>query len=317
MEVKLFVGAVVLSALMVSGNNAQLDVCGTAPLNLKIIGGQSAPAGAWPWQVSLQSSNSHFCGGSLINNQWVLTAAHCFSSTNTSDLVVYLGRNIKQGPNVNEQSRSVSQVIRHPNYNYNTGDNDIALLRLSSTVKFTNYIRPVCLAAAGSVFPAAATCWVTGWGRIQSDKPAPAYIPLQEVSVLVMSNSQCSKACEKVHVKITSNMICASLPEGGKGPYKGDSGGPMVSKDGSRWVQAGVVSFGIDSDLQNFPGVYTRVSKYQAWINSQISTNQPGFVTVNGPNRTSSATGAAHLTSVPGPVLLSVLPVLSSLLVLS
>lgn len=91
-----------------------------------------------------------------------------FPSTSTSGLVVYLGRETQQSLNPNEQSRTVSQVINHPSYNSQTHDNDIALLQLSSTVEFTDYIKPVCLAASGSTFDAGTTCWVTGWGDIRS-----------------------------------------------------------------------------------------------------------------------------------------------------
>uniref|UniRef100_A0A3B4T767 Peptidase S1 domain-containing protein n=1 Tax=Seriola dumerili TaxID=41447 RepID=A0A3B4T767_SERDU len=259
-----------------------LQICGSAPLNTRIVGGEDAPAGAWPWQASLHSNNFPFCGGSLINNQWVLTAAHCFRSTSTAGLLVYLGRETQEGTNANEVSRTVSEIIRNPNYDSRTNDNDIALLRLSSPVDFTNYIRPVCLAADGSVFRAGTTCWVTGWGTVQSNVPLPSPQRLQEVDVPVVSNSQCNESYASSNIGITSNMICAGLPEGGKDSCQGDSGGPMVSKDGSRWVQAGVVSFGIGCAEPSFPGVYARVSEYQTWINSQISTNQPGFVTFSG-----------------------------------
>lgn len=82
--------------------------------------------------------------------------------------MVYLGRETQQSVNLNEVSRTVSEVINHPGYNSDTNNNDISLLRLSSTVDFTDYISPVCLAAEGSVFDAGTTCWVTGWGTIQT-----------------------------------------------------------------------------------------------------------------------------------------------------
>nr|XP_046270389.1 serine protease 27-like [Scatophagus argus] len=310
MEVKLFVCGFVLVAITVTGSNAQLDVCGVAPLNTRIVGGQDAPAGAWPWQVSLHRSGSHFCGGSLINNQWVLTAAHCFPSTSTSNLIVYLGRDTQQLPNANEVFRTVSQVINHPNYDATTIDNDISLLQLSSSVDFTNYIRPVCLAADGSVFGAGTTCWVTGWGAIRTGVSLPFPQRLQEVSVPIVSNAQCSQALGS----ITDNMICAGLTEGGKDSCQGDSGGPMVTKNISRWVQAGVVSFGNGCAQPNSPGVYTRVSRYQAWIRSQITSDQPGFVTFGSGGSTS---GTTHLVSLSLPLLLSIPPVLLSVLVLS
>ncbi|XP_019962015.2 trypsin-like [Paralichthys olivaceus] len=308
MEVKLLVCAVLLLVFMVSGNHAQLDVCGTAPLNTKIVGGEDAPAGSWPWQVSLHTS-AHFCGGSLINSQWILTAAHCFSSDSTFGLLVYLGRDTQQSLNPNEESRTVSQVIRHPDYNENSNDNDIALLKLSSTVDFTSYIRPVCLASADSVFPTGTNCWVTGWGTINSGVSLPSPQRLQEVQVPVVSQSTCREA----YSQLTSNMICAGLSEGGKDSCQGDSGGPLVSKNDSKWVLAGVVSFGNGCAEPDFPGVYTRVSEYESWIKSQISSDQPGFVSFTG----SGATGAARIYSLSLPLLLSLLPVLLPLFVLS
>ncbi|XP_024278414.2 transmembrane protease serine 9 isoform X1 [Oncorhynchus tshawytscha] len=256
-------------------SHSQLDVCGTSPLNTRIVGGQDAPPGSWPWQASLQKSGSHFCGGSLINKEWVLTAAHCFPSISTSNLVVYLGRQSQQDSNPNEVSRTVTQIICHPNYISSTSDNDICLLKLSSSVTFTNYIRPVCLAAQGSSFYAGTTSWVTGWGTLSSGGSQPQV--LQEVDVPVVGNRQCN--CNYGAGSITDNMICAGLSAGGKDSCQGDSGGPLVSKQGTRWIQSGVVSFGKGCAMANFPGVYARVSQYQTWINNQITSDQPGFIT--------------------------------------
>ncbi|XP_059203993.1 trypsin-like [Centropristis striata] len=302
MVVKLSVFALLLLVLTATGGDAQSDVCGSAPLNTKIVGGDVAVAGAWPWQASLHRFGSHFCGGSLINNQWVLTAAHCFSSSSTSGFTVYLGRETQQQFNSNEESRSLSQVIRHPDYDSSTSDNDIALLQLSSPVSFTNYIRPVCLPAEGSEFAAGTTCWVTGWGTIGTDIPLPFPGQLQEVSVPIVSNSKCSESYDP----ITNNMICAGLEEGGKDSCQGDSGGPLVYNNGSRWILVGVVSFGRGCAQPNFPGVYSRVSQYQSWISGHVG--DLGFV---------SSAGTSSLVSLSVPLLLSLLPVLLSLFVLS
>uniref|UniRef100_A0AAR2LFL2 Zgc:165423 n=1 Tax=Pygocentrus nattereri TaxID=42514 RepID=A0AAR2LFL2_PYGNA len=200
-----------------------LSVCGVAPLNTRIVGGQDASPGSWPWQVSLKNNDGHFCSGSLINSNWVLTAAHWFSR-----LTVYLGM------------QALSSIIVHPNYSSSTNDNDIALLQLNSSMTFTNYIKPV-------------------------------------LQVPIVGNRKCN--CLYGVGTITDNMMCAGLLAGGKDSCQGDSGGPLVSKQNGVWVQAGIVSFGIGCALPNYPGVYTRVSQYQDWVNQQITSNQPGFVT--------------------------------------
>uniref|UniRef100_A0A3Q2WSH4 Zgc:165423 n=1 Tax=Haplochromis burtoni TaxID=8153 RepID=A0A3Q2WSH4_HAPBU len=252
-------------------------VCGKASLNTRIVGGQVAPVGSWPWQVSLQRSGSHFCGGSLINSQWVLTAAHCFPTSTPTGLTVNLGLQSLQGSNPNAVSRTVTQIIKHPNYNSGTKDSDVCLLQLSSPVTFNNYISPVCLAASDSTFYSGVNSWVTGWGNIGSGVSLPSPQNLMEVEVPVEGNRQCN--CDYGVGTITDNMICAGLSAGGKDSCQGDSGGPMVIKQSGRWIQAGVVSFGKGCARPNRPGVYTRVSQYQTWINSQISSNQPGFMT--------------------------------------
>ncbi|XP_045899477.1 prostasin-like [Micropterus dolomieu] len=213
MEVKLLVCGVVLVVLAVTGSNAQLDVCGAAPLKSRIVGGADAPPGSWPWQVSLQSNGFHFCGGSLINNQWVLTAAHCLNST-LPDLTVNFGLEALKLLNTNGMSRTVSQIIKHPNFNQPMLNNDIALLKLSSPVNFTNYIRPVCLAANGSIFNAGTSCWVSGWGNIETNISLPSPKRLQEVSLPIVSNSDCNATYGGI---ITNNMICAGVTQGGNG----------------------------------------------------------------------------------------------------
>ncbi|XP_051570703.1 trypsin-like [Myxocyprinus asiaticus] len=267
-------GAILLN---IAGSLCQLDVCGQAPLNTRIVGGQAASEGSWPWQVSIQSSTygGHFCGGSLINKDWVLSAAHCFQSVSKFTITIYLGRQSQSGSNPNEMSRSVSKIINHPDYNNPKDDNDIALLQLSSSVTFSDYIKPVCLAAAGSLLATGTSSWVTGWGTLNSgDTQLPDI--LQEVEIPIVSNSDCNNAYGGV---ITNNMICAGLlNQGGKDSCQGDSGGPMVNKNSSLWIQSGIVSFGSGCADPKFPGVYARVSQYQDWINSQITSNQPGFV---------------------------------------
>ncbi|XP_064786909.1 transmembrane protease serine 9-like isoform X2 [Oncorhynchus masou masou] len=253
-----------------------IQVCGTTSFNNKIVGGEDAPAGSWPWQASVHQFGGHVCGGSLINKEWVMSAAHCFSGSSPNDWNIILGRQNQEGSNPNEVSRTVAQIVLHPVYDSDTNDNDIALLRLTSPVNFTNYIRPVCLAASDSFYHNGTDSWVTGWGKINEGKFLPSPQALQEVEVPVLGNRQCN--CLNSVGSVTDNMLCAGVLTGGKDSCQGDSGGPMVAKQNSVWIQSGVVSWGFGCARPNLPGVYTRVSRYQPWINSKITTDKPGFV---------------------------------------
>uniref|UniRef100_A0A3P9HP90 Peptidase S1 domain-containing protein n=1 Tax=Oryzias latipes TaxID=8090 RepID=A0A3P9HP90_ORYLA len=205
-------------------------------------------AGQWPWQAMLQipvAGGTALCGGSLINSQWILSV-----------------------------SLSVSKIIVHPNYDSRTNNNDLTLLKLASPVTFNDYIRPVCLAAAGSDFPGGTSSWVTGFGTLSSGGQGPLASTLQEVNIPIVSNTQCNSA----YGGITNQMICAGLTTGGLDSCQGDSGGPLVIKNSTRWVQAGVVSFGEGCAKPDFPGVYARVSEFQSWISSQVDGPTLGFV---------------------------------------
>ncbi|RXN12337.1 chymotrypsin-like protease CTRL-1 [Labeo rohita] len=270
--------SLLLLLAVISCSLCQLDVCGQAPLNTKIVGGGDATAGAWPWQVSIRiacDGNLCYCGGSLITKDWVLSAAHCFEGASASDVVMYIGRQRQSGLNSNEINRTARGIIIHQYYNDTQFNNAIALVQLSSSVMFTDYIKPVCLAAAGSKFAGGTESWGTGWGTLQSGGQLADI--LQEVMIPVVSNSNCNKA---YGAGITSNMICAGTAA--KSSCQGDSGGPVVSRNASLWIQSGIVSFGFEKcDDPKYPSVFARVSQYQDWITSNIGSNPPGFVKFN------------------------------------
>ncbi|XP_014870612.1 testisin-like [Poecilia latipinna] len=268
---------VLLMCTVLSGRGLKAQDCGVAPLNTKIVGGDGATAGSWPWQVSIHRRSSHVCGGTLINSQWVLTAAHCILTTTVSEWTLYFGRQTQAGPNNNEVSRQLSQIIVHPNYNNSLFNNDLALMKLSSSVSFTNFIRPICLASNLSQFFNATSCWITGWGRLLSNVSLPSTSNLQEVEVPVIGNNECACSYTATDATITGKMMCAGQEN--KGACQGDSGGPLQCKQGSRWIQAGITSYGIPCATADFPEVYARVSEFQAWITDQIAGTTAGFVT--------------------------------------
>ncbi|KAF7659526.1 hypothetical protein LDENG_00295870 [Lucifuga dentata] len=244
----------------------------------KVLGGENATVGSWPWQVSIHLTGfGHICGGSLISNQWVLTANHCMITTIPSFYTLYMGRLTQTGLNPHEVNRSVSQIIAHPDYNNSLFNNDIALMKLSSPVNFTNFISPICLASNASLFHNSTACWATGWGRLTATDIVGSEV-LQEVQVPVIGNRECSCQYRVVpqEINITSAMICAGQEN--RGICQGDSGGPLQCEQGAAWIQAGITSFGVPCAI-SIPEVYARVSEFQTWIEGHVP--DAPFVTYN------------------------------------
>ena len=242
-----------------------------------IVGGEDAASGELPWQVMVLPGNS-LCGGTLIDTEWVLTAAHCLYDENNqpisaSAVTVIAGEYTMQVADGTEQNRSVSTLQVHPNYDPATGDNDIALLQLSSPVVPDNAVDTVPLVASPAnddLVAAGTLALISGWGATTDGGEIAAV--LQKVQIPLVDNSTCNTAYGG---GITENMLCAGLEEGGKDSCQGDSGGPLVVPDGNSWRLAGVVSFGSGCAQPSFYGVYARVSRYLDWIQTALGDTSP------------------------------------------
>ncbi|KAK2504405.1 hypothetical protein MC885_020139 [Smutsia gigantea] len=251
--------------------------CGRPRMLSRMVGGQDALEGEWPWQVSIQHSGRHICGGSLITERWVLSAAHCFANSSaTSRYWVLLGARQLEKPGPHAVYARVKQVESNPLYQGMASSADVALVELEAPVTFTNYILPVCMPDPSVIFETGMNCWVTGWGSPSEQDRLPNPRTLQKLSVPIIDTPRCNRLYGKDTESgfrpktIKADMLCAGFAEGRKDACKGDSGGPLVCLVGQSWLQAGVISWGEGCARRNRPGVYIRVTAHHNWIHRVI-----------------------------------------------
>jgi len=239
----------------------------------EIVGGSDInPPNSWPFLVQLgRSGNSQFqstfCGGAIIAESWILTAAHCFfGQSNFNNYRVTAGEHNIRVTEGLEQRRRIVEAILHPDYNDRSLNNDVCLLRLENPLNLTaDGVRAINLNSDANCPADQQVCEVAGWGTTRSGG-STANIG-QEVQVPAVTNSQCSDS----YSGITDGMVCAGEAAGGKDSCQGDSGGPFVcSCGGEQRRHVGVVSFGRGCALPGFPGVYARTSFYKEWIESVV-----------------------------------------------
>lgn len=259
-----------------------------------IVGGQLATPGEWPWQVFVHAG-PYMCGGILVHESWVLTAAHCVTDDDDQAIMpstvwVVLGEYNRSTIDGTEQKITIAQVIVHPDYDAGANNNDIALLQLVTSAvlgEAVGIIQPVFSPADDALVAVGAQATVTGWGT--TAEGSATSLELREVMVPLVSNEQCNHT----YGIITDNMLCAGYENGGKDSCQGDSGGPLVvpTADGG-WKLAGLVSFGYGCARANFYGVYTRVSQYVTWLESYTGSlsTVPATVPTATPTETPEVT---------------------------
>ncbi|XP_032895122.1 prothrombin [Amblyraja radiata] len=254
----------------------------------RIVNGENAEEGSAPWQVMLfqKSPQQLLCGGSLLSDQWVITAAHCIlyppwnKNFSATDLVVRLGKHVRaKYEQDREKILKIDKILVHSRYNWMRNlDRDIALLHLSKPIHFTNYIAPVCIPSrevASSLLRTQHKGRVTGWGNLAesfvntgSIKP----LVLQQIQLPVVNHDICKAS---TGIKVTLNMFCAgfSQDENEHGDAcEGDSGGPFVMKnpEDNRWYLMGIVSWGEGCDRKGKYGFYTHVFRLKKWIKKNL-----------------------------------------------
>jgi trypsin len=257
---------IITAALSIAAQAKQIETKGSEFRPL-IVGGVVAEKGEFPFQVSMQSSSgSHFCGGSLIKKNWVLTAAHCVAGWSKTNKIV-IGLHDQKNKVETETFTSV-KVVAHPLYNRTTLDYDYAVIQLNGDSKFRTIDLNTTEIEIPELDNAPINVWTSGWGTTSEGSYALPNL-LNKVEIPLVTTKNCN-ASTAYNGDITDRMICAGLPQGGKDSCQGDSGGPLFVKQTSGdFLLIGVVSWGEGCARPNKYGVYAKVNIMVDWISQQ------------------------------------------------
>ena len=255
----------------------------------RIVGGEDADILDYPWQISLQLTpaygGNHICGGSIVNSEWVITAAHCVVFEDEEEDIILTPAHIRIRAGFTEMSSTegtyytLADVIPHPDYSSSGFSFDIALLKIATNIDLDDPAKqavPIVTQpdADNGMTDPGVMAKVSGWGALYSGGPSPDHLQAVEVPIVDREDSSYPAS------SITPDMILAGATE--MDACQGDSGGPLVVPDGlGGYKLAGVVSWGVGCGEPGYPGVYARVSYFEDWIKDNIVLSDPNqFTTV-------------------------------------
>nr|CAA72623.1 trypsin-like protease [Arenicola marina] len=224
----------------------------------RIVGGVEARPNEFPWQVSLTNTGgSHFCGGVVLNTNYVITAAHCTDGRTASDILVWVART-KIFDGVDGLQFDVTVLTQNADYHPGRIDNDISLLKTATAMPSDDTVRGACSPIAGYAYPENQVT-VSGWGTTSY---GGLLRHLLYTNVWTMTNADCDGL--RRYSQVSINMLCTAVNVPGRDACQGDSGGPLVINNSGSFQIVGLVSWGIG--CATAPGVYTRVTQFIDWI---------------------------------------------------
>ncbi|XP_053222675.1 transmembrane protease serine 5 isoform X2 [Podarcis raffonei] len=219
--------------------------------------------GHWPWQVTLYHEANHFCAGSMVSQEWIVTAAHCMHKL--SGWVAFAG--LEDHTSVKEQVEvAVEKAVPHPNYSSRSPNYDIAMLKLKEPLRFSDTVGAVCLPQYHQDIPSGSTCWISGQDttRLENATGDPAET-LTEVPVTLLSTQKCNSSC-RMAGELSPRMLCAHYLDGNTEACKAKWGGPLVCLLEHVWRLVGIGSQSTRCKEPGQPGVYTEVAEFLDWI---------------------------------------------------
>ncbi|XP_032682779.1 vitellin-degrading protease-like [Odontomachus brunneus] len=237
-------------------------IASASSLDPRIIGGSSTTIDKYPYQVSIHYEGKLFCGGSIISNQWILTAAHCVYGGKLASFMIRVGSSYQDKEGI--LLANITTIYYHEMYDEDTYEYDVALIKLPKPVSLGPHVKSIALATPSTVVQPGYKAVVTGWGELSAGGSTSKV--LQVLTMPVIDQEVCKKIYARYGI-VTPEMLCAGYTTGGKDTCHGDSGGPLVYNS----VQIGIVSWGAQCGSVGFPGVYTRVSTIRSWITKRAN----------------------------------------------
>merc|ERR1711892_79106 len=251
------------------GTKSFADICGLENPGMdRIVGGHEAGENQWPWQVALFIDDAWFCGGSLISDEYVMTAGHCADGASYFNIMAG-AHDVRASSEPHRVEITSYEGFTHPNWDPNTLENDIALVRLPEKIEFNDYIRPACLPPAEDETNGYVGEQTTpvGWGK-NADSAGGITPKLQMVEDLPVIDNP---TCDQTYGIIYDGIMCIDSSDG-KGVCNGDSGGSlnMRQEAENKWTQVGVTSFVSSAGCESGnPHGFTRVAYFGQWIESE------------------------------------------------